>query len=462
MCDAHTPRQTHCECRSPHYYPLTPTSPLPTSSYPPRHSNHLLDSTLCESASFTTDTKESPTRSSVLVHRYHPSISSSTMSSPRFTPTAFFATSSVVYLPISQSAAAACASVNFSAINHFNASVGQQPEYPSLQANHQSLLARISRPTTFHLMAVLQTADSSAEHWVDGVGEVLGVVMMDCSNEAAVIGPVAVSTSAQCRGVGRALTQRCIEEAKQRRIKSLRVQQVAANAVSFSLYHSLGFRAFEYMVALQGHVSAAHYKRLSNEMQVAEVSIRAMERADIAVCNQLYVATNSFSRLADITHCFDSQPSQLWEAPRFDGQQNGATAAPIASCLVAVGAGGAIVGYCTGWAKFRHSSANKNTHSLVRTARYNTHRSGLVDLFVCRSVSKNEKVAVDLYAALSHHLQQSQHKDSPVMHVIAQRNGGLIDRLMRVGCRAVRQTCLMVYGEYEPPHRFVYCPSIHW
>ena len=71
-------------------------------------------------------------------------------------------------------------------------------------------------------------------------------------------------------------------------------------------------------------------------------------------------------------------------------------------------------------------------------------------------------MVVYLYAALSRHLQQSQHKEPPIVHVMSQRNGGLIDRLMRVGCRAVRQTCLMVHGEYEPPHRYVYCPSVFW
>ena len=76
------------------------------------------------------------------------------------------------------------------------------------------------------------------------------------------------------------------------------------------------------------------------------------------------------------------------------------------------------------------------------------------------SVAVSESVVVYLYAALSQHLQQAEYSELAFIHVSAQRNGGLLDRLVSVGCRAVRQTALMVYGEYVPSHRYVYCPSI--
>ena len=245
-----------------------------------------------------------------------------------------------------------CAALNFSSVSHFNASVGQPPELPSLQANHDAIQSRISRPTTVHLMAVRQTVDSRVDHWLEGVGELLGIVLMDCSNEVAGLGPLVVGTSVQSRGVGRALTQRCMEEAKQRGVQSVRLQQVVANVASFSLYHSLGFRACEYMVALQGHVSAAHHKRLGDEMQADGINIKAMERDNIAVCNQLHVATNSVSRLAGIVGSFDLQPSQQQKVG--GAQPNCSTAAPTVGCYVAVNAGGGIVGYCTGWGKASH------------------------------------------------------------------------------------------------------------
>ena len=47
-----------------------------------------------------------------------------------------------------------------------------------------------------------------------------------------------------------------------------------------------------------------------------------------------------------------------------------------------------------------------------------------------------------------------------VLYVSAQRNAGLLERLMAAGCRAKRVMCEMVHGEYVRPHRYVYCPTI--
>ena len=59
-----------------------------------------------------------------------------------------------------------------------------------------------------------------------------------------------------------------------------------------------------------------------------------------------------------------------------------------------------------------------------------------------------------LFAAASQHLPYPG-----VLYVSAQRNAGLLDRLMSAGCRAKRVYCLM-YGEHVRPYRHVYCPSI--
>ena len=266
---------------------------------------------------------------------------------------------SIVCLPIASAAVGACAAICYRAFVESNASVGQSSEYPSAQVARDGLGFSVSQPTRFHLMAVRPGGDSSSEHWVDGIGEVLGVVLMNCTDEAAFLGPLAVSPAEQSRGVGRALMERCIEAAKQRGMDSVRLIANLAVVAPFSLYHSLGFRTCEHVVAVHAHISAAHYEQLSDEMQAAQISVRPMERGDIPACNQLHVATNAFSRVANITASFEAQPSQLKDTPHTDGQQNGTastitTAAPTVSCFVAVAAGGAIVGYCTGWTKMNH------------------------------------------------------------------------------------------------------------
>ena len=213
-------------------------------------------------------------------------------------------------------------------------------------------------------MAVRPSSDRSSAHWVDGVGEVLGMVLMDPSDEVAGLGPLAVSPAAQSMGVGRGLMVRCVEECRRRRIRSLRLVAIVANITSFSLYHSLGFRAYEYMVALHGHLTEARHRAVMDDMRAAGVSVRPMLRDDIAACNQLHIATNSVSRLAGLTFSFDSQPSQQQRQHKLngsdtahngsDGLHSGSSDGPSVGCYVAVADSGAILGYCTGWAKSSH------------------------------------------------------------------------------------------------------------
>ena len=76
------------------------------------------------------------------------------------------------------------------------------------------------------------------------------------------------------------------------------------------------------------------------------------------------------------------------------------------------------------------------------------------------SVAASESVIAYLYALQSQQLQAAGQKEPAMMYVSAQRYGRLLDRLLSAGCRAVRLSCLMVHGDYVPPHRYVYCPSI--
>ena len=82
---------------------------------------------------------------------------------------------------------------------------------------------------------------------------------------------------------------------------------------------------------------------------------------------------------------------------------------------------------------------------------------------VCNSVGSSEIVVPYLYSTLSQHLQQYSHEEPASLHVNTQRNGELLDRMVKVGCRATRQYCVLAHldGEYVAPHpRYVYCPTI--
>ena len=277
----------------------------------------------------------------------------------------------IVYIPIEPSAIDACANVGYHAFARFSLSVSQPPEFPSAVIYRDVLLAEFDKPTTFHLMAVKQHTDSTALNFVAGLGEVLGSVLMNCGDEAAAIGPISVSSATQSRGIGRRLMESCLEEAARRHFSSVRLNNIVSNIAAFSLYHSLGFRAREYTVAVKGHISAQQQKRLSEEMEADGVTVRPMARDDIAACNQLHTATTSYSRLTGITHSFDAQLSQRQQR----GDNKGSTKdesdgdgyqQPAECCLVAVDRHGRVIGYCDGYDVDSHLSVN-HSHSLTHT-----------------------------------------------------------------------------------------------
>ena len=238
----------------------------------------------------------------------------------------------VVYVPIEAAAMDACSTVGYQAFARFSLSISQPADFPSAAIYCLVIQARLSKPDTFHLMAVVQNTESSADNFVTGLGQVVGSVLMECEDEVAAIGPISVDSSTQSRGIGRQLMKLCLAEAARRKFSSVRLINTVSNITAFGLYHSLGFRACEYMVAVKGNISAEQQRQLSKEMESEGVSVRPMEAKDVAACNQLHIATTSFSRLAGITHSFESQLSL-----------------PSVCCFVAVDCNDAIVGYCDGF-----------------------------------------------------------------------------------------------------------------
>ena len=264
---------------------------------------------------------------------------------------------SLAYLPVTESAALACSAMFGASFNARTRALGLPNELPTAAHDYRPVvLGLLSRPGNWDVMAVrVGAADTGTEQWVDGLGEVLGAAFMDCGDEAWGIGPIAVSPSAQGRGVGRALMQRCLEEAKQKGVQSVRLVGTVSNIASFGLYHSLGFRACEYMVDVHGHILAEKYTLLDDERRADGISLRPMTRDDIAACSQLYIAANSFSRLAGITGSFEQQ---------------GAGGGPAVSCYVAVDENDKVVGYSTGATFMDHQSAHRRDRcTLTQQAR---------------------------------------------------------------------------------------------
>ena len=126
-------------------------------------------------------------------------------SSPSPPPTA---PPTIRLLPIDPSSLHSLAHLGYHSFRDFSLSVNLPPEFPSVQSYHDALLAELDKVETFHLMAVREGGEGEGKkeegsYYVEGVGEVVGSVLMDCTGEAAAIGPISVASTAQKGGVGR-------------------------------------------------------------------------------------------------------------------------------------------------------------------------------------------------------------------------------------------------------------------
>ena len=147
-----------------------------------------------------------------------PSPPSSANSHPPTTTTTS-STTTIRLLPIDPSTLHTLAHVGYHAFFDFSISVSQPPEFPSVKSYHDVLLAELDKQETFALMAVREGEGSErSATYVEGVGEVLGSVLMDCTaGEVAAIGPISVASTAQKTGVGRKVpsTPHCLPSSAQ-------------------------------------------------------------------------------------------------------------------------------------------------------------------------------------------------------------------------------------------------------
>ena len=340
-------------------------------------------------------------------------------------------TPSIRVVPIDPATLRTLAHVGYTAFFDFSVSVAQPPEFPSVESYHDALLAELDKVETFHLMAV-RDGDKSQDsrHYVEGVGEVLGSVLMDCASEVAAIGPISVASTAQKSGVGRLLMNACLAEADRRGFRSVRLCNIAANPAAFALYHSIGFRAVESLVHCVGLIDPKHKAVLEEERLRLGLTVRPMRAEDLPLCDRLHVATNSFSRLPSLTYAFHAQRAERTKG-KVDEQKNAAPDEPFHALFVAVDSHGHLVGYNDGYDVDSHW------------------------------IGESEAVVVQLLWRMSEELRAVGASKADIL-VLSRRNGELIDRLTRLGVKILRQVVLMNRGEYVEPHRFVYCASIMW
>ncbi len=125
-----------------------------------------------------------------------------------------------------------------------------------------------------------------------GKPTLIGSNFLQTADVVAGLGPITVDPQSQSRGVGRALMQHIIKEAKQRDRREVRLFQEAINITSLSLYTSLGFSWVDSAALMTP-------PRLQPGEAVSELGVRSMTPADLSAVAELSEATYGYSRAED-------------------------------------------------------------------------------------------------------------------------------------------------------------------
>lgn len=164
---------------------------------------------------------------------------------------------------------------------------GIERDIPDAAVGEMIISQVVKRPDYTGVMALLD-------------GKVVGSNFLVQADEVAGVGPITVDPVAQSKGIGRALMQWVIDEARRREIRQTRLFQEALNTTSLSLYTSLGF---------DWRDSAALMQALPAEEE--DTTVRPVTTEDLPAIAELSRSAYGFSRAGDAARLIE------WQVPGF-------------------------------------------------------------------------------------------------------------------------------------------------
>ncbi len=145
---------------------------------------------------------------------------------------------------------------------------GFPPDFPSVQFARFVMGMLVSHTDSYGVAALVD-------------GELAGSNFLSLSDEVSGLGPITVDCAFQGRELGRKLMQAIIDYASERKIERVRLLQDGFNALSISLYGSLGFDTKH----------AVAYMRIAQAAR-PDPSVRPVEQRDLdaldALCRRNY------------------------------------------------------------------------------------------------------------------------------------------------------------------------------
>ena len=193
---------------------------------------------------------------------------------------------------IEQADAEICGKIGFQAHKAVSSAHGYPSEQPSIEFAVEMIKTLLANPYSQGYLAEQE-------------GRFLGSIFVHKfpPSPVAAIGPLTVGPSAEGGGVGRALMEAALMEARKHDYNQVRLIQSPSHLRSFALYTKCGFALREPLFLMQGSPSPSTLQK--------KYDIRAAEFRDISACNQICVSIHGFSRELELQHALDQRVASI-------------------------------------------------------------------------------------------------------------------------------------------------------
>jgi predicted N-acetyltransferase YhbS len=218
---------------------------------------------------------------------------------------------------IRQADAETCGKIGFQAHKAISSAHGYPSEQPSFEFAVGMIKTLLANPNSWGALA-------------EGDGKILGSIFLHIfpRSPVAAIGPLTVDPSAE-GGVGRALMEAALMEARKRDYDQVRLIQSPSHLRSFVLYTKCGFTLREPLFLMHGNPVPSILEKKHD--------VRAAGSEDISACNEICISVHGFSREMELHQAIDQRVA-----------------------IVNIDNTGSITGYAAGIGFFGHAVAKTN------------------------------------------------------------------------------------------------------
>jgi GNAT superfamily N-acetyltransferase len=184
-----------------------------------------------------------------------------------------------------------CGKIGFQAHKAISSAHGYPSEQPSLEFAVGMIRTLLANPNSWGALA-------------ERDGQILGSIFLHLfpPSPVAAIGPLTVDPSAQ-GGVGRALMEASLTEARKRSYDQVRLVQSPSHLRSFVLYTKCGFTLRDPLFLMRGNPVPSIVGKKHD--------VRAARSEDISACNEICISVHGFSREIELRQAIDQQVASV-------------------------------------------------------------------------------------------------------------------------------------------------------